>query len=188
VGNIRDETQRDAFPRARNITFSYDHKRYSRQTHKPSLVIIMDSPSHPTLSRIALGALDVNKHINSPQASPKKSPTKKHSFVFSDKSEQPPACSLKEQLLESSLPVSKPASPVSVISASPSRIEKRKEAPTSVTGRGEDVLCRAKFARVETRSAASESPETETVDAAGKVASTDGDEEFEVRCTYSHRT
>lgn len=141
----------------------------------------MDSPSQPTLSRIALGALDVNKHLHSPHGSPKKSPAKKHTFVFSDNAEQPPARNLKELLLEAEVPVLRQASPVRV-SVSPPRSEKRKEAPTDVEGREEDVLGRAKFARVEGREMGSLSParELETGDAVGGDAGMEGDEGLEV--------
>lgn len=150
----------------------------------------MDSPSQPTLSRIALGALDVNKHLNSPHGSPKKSPVKKQTFVFNDQdAEQTPARSLKEQLLEAEVPVLRQKSPVRVVEvqASP-RSEKRKEAPTSVEGREEEVLGRAKFARVEGRETGSSSParELEMVDAVGKDGGMEGDEELEVCYPYSY--
>lgn len=106
----------------------------------------MDSPIQPTLSRIALGALDVNKHLNSPLGSPKKSPVKKANFVFSDDAERTPGRSLKEQLLEAATPVLRQTSPLRVVSVSPPRSEKRKEAPTEVE---EDGAGRAKVARVE---------------------------------------
>ncbi|OBT62311.1 hypothetical protein VE03_09052 [Pseudogymnoascus sp. 23342-1-I1] len=146
----------------------------------------MDSPSQPTLSRIALGALDVNKHLHSPHGgSPKKSPAKKRTFVFNDNdAEQSPArVSLKEQLLEAQVPVLRRASPVrvvEVVQVSP-RSEKRKKAPTDVEGREEEVLGRAKFARVEGRSVGSLSParELEMVDAVGRDGGMEGDEELE---------
>ncbi|KFY25867.1 hypothetical protein V493_04393 [Pseudogymnoascus sp. VKM F-4281 (FW-2241)] len=149
----------------------------------------MDSPIQPTLSRIALGALDVNKHLNSPLGSPKKSPAKKHNFVFSDDAELTPARSLKEQLLEAEVPVLRQASPVRVVSVSPPRSEKRKAAPTDVEGREEDVLGGAKFARVEGRSMGGQSPapELETVDAVGTVVGMEGDEELEsTQGTFAH--
>lgn len=141
----------------------------------------MDSPSQPTLSRIALGALDVNKHLHSPHGSPKKSPAKKHTFVFSDNAEQPPARNLKELLLEAEVPVLR-QTPVRVVSVSPPRSEKRKEAPTDVEGREEDVLGRAKFAKVKGREMGSLSPahELEMGDAVGGDASMEGDEGLEV--------
>ncbi|KFY90728.1 hypothetical protein V498_05851 [Pseudogymnoascus sp. VKM F-4517 (FW-2822)] len=143
----------------------------------------MDSPSQPTLSRIALGALDVNKHLNSPHGSPKKSPVKKHTFVFSDQdAEQTPTRSLKEQLLEAEVPVLRQKSPVRVVEVQVSpRSEKRKEAPTSVEGCEEEVLGRAKFARVEGRETGSLSParELEMADAVGKDGGVEGDEELE---------
>ncbi|ELR06735.1 hypothetical protein GMDG_00352 [Pseudogymnoascus destructans 20631-21] len=110
----------------------------------------METPSQPTLSRIALGALDVNKHLNSPLGSPKKSPVKKHNFVFTDDgAEQAPvARSMKERLLETEVPVLR-ETPVRVVEAQVSpRSEKRKEAPTDVGGREEE---RVKVARIEGR-------------------------------------
>ncbi|OBT71689.1 hypothetical protein VF21_09661 [Pseudogymnoascus sp. 05NY08] len=96
----------------------------------------------PTLSRIALGALDVNKHLNSPLGSPKKSsPVKRNNFVFSDdgdKERSPVARSLKEQLLLETVEVKVQGlreTPVRVFGPPESRSEKRKEAPTDVEGR-----------------------------------------------------
>ncbi|OBT85574.1 hypothetical protein VE02_06702 [Pseudogymnoascus sp. 03VT05] len=98
----------------------------------------METPTQPTLSRIALGALDVNKHLNSPLGSPKKSPVKRNNFVFTDDgAEQAPAVarSLKEQLLEVEELRETPVRVFGPAEQSP-RIEKRKEAPTDVEGRG----------------------------------------------------
>ncbi|KFY79462.1 hypothetical protein V499_01522 [Pseudogymnoascus sp. VKM F-103] len=102
----------------------------------------METPSQPTLSRIALGALDVNKHLNSPLGSPKKSVVRKRDFVFGDGDAEmePVARSLKEKLLETA------EVQVEVLRETPVRVvgpkeeprsEKRKEAPTDVEGREE---------------------------------------------------
>ncbi|KFY45499.1 hypothetical protein V495_02956 [Pseudogymnoascus sp. VKM F-4514 (FW-929)] len=97
----------------------------------------METTTQPTpLTRIALGALDVNKHLNSPIGSPKKSPVKKGGFVFTDDAaERTPGRSLKEQLLEVEV---ERQTPVRVVELEAPRSEKRKEAPTEVTGREEE--------------------------------------------------
>ncbi|KFX92182.1 hypothetical protein O988_07385 [Pseudogymnoascus sp. VKM F-3808] len=100
----------------------------------------METTTQPTpLTRIALGALDVNKHLNSPIGSPKKSPVKKAGgFVFTDSNdaaERTPGRSLKEQLLEVEV---ERQTPVRVLEIEAPRNEKRKEAPTEVTGREEE--------------------------------------------------
>lgn len=135
---------------------------------------------------MALGALDVNKHLNSPHTSPKKSPAKNRGFVFDDNAERPATYSLKEQLLEASFSASfsasRPASPARVASASPSRNEKRKAGPTSIFEDAEDVLRHAKHARVEEHTAAvyGYMQEPEVVDAAILLSRTDEDEEPQV--------
>ncbi|OBT40775.1 hypothetical protein VE00_09277 [Pseudogymnoascus sp. WSF 3629] len=138
----------------------------------------METPSQPTLSRIALGALDVNKHLNSPLGSPKKSPVKKHNFVFSDDGAEraPVGRSLKEQLLETAEVQVLRETPVRVgeVLASP-RSEKRKEAPTDVEGREEGSV---KVARIEGREMGSLSLGSE-VDAVLRAASMEGDEGLE---------
>jgi hypothetical protein len=139
----------------------------------------METPSQPTLSRIALGALDVNKHLNSPLGSPKKSPVKKHNFVFSDDGAEraPVGRSLKEQLLETAEVQVLRETPVRVgeVLASP-RSEKRKEAPTDVEGREEE---RIKVARIEGREMGNLSLGSE-VDAVRRDGDLEGDEGLEV--------
>jgi hypothetical protein len=133
----------------------------------------METPTttQPTpLTRIALGALDVNKHLNSPLGSPKKSPVKKAGFVFTDSSdaaERTPGRSLKEQLLEVEV---ERQTPVRVVEIEERKSEKRKEAPTEVQGREEEGV---KVARRE----GSVSPSRE-------VQSVEGDEGVEVCYSY----
>jgi len=155
---------------------------------RPSPAAAMETPSQPTLSRMALGALDVNKHLNSPHASPRKSPSKKNTFVFDDASERPVTYSLKEQVLEASLPPSRPTSPLRVSSVSPSRNEKRKIASTSLLGDAEEAVRHAKHARVEERERTAvghghvlgKDAEREVVGAAGPLRQRDADEEAQV--------
>jgi hypothetical protein len=137
---------------------------------------------------MALGALDVNKHLNSPHASPRKSPSKKSTFVFDDASERPVTYSLKEQVLEASLPPSRLTSPLRVSSASPSRNEKRKIASTSLLGDAEEALRHAKHARVEERERTAvghghmlgKDVEREVVGAADLIRQRDADEDAQV--------
>lgn len=138
----------------------------------------MTSSSQPSLSRVALSALDVNKHLNSPLTSPKKSPTKNHNFVFNDNPEQSPARGLKNNLLEASLPASRPTSPIRVAHASPSRSGKRKDNPTPTVGR-EGVLHRAKLARVGDRLTVA-APELREAEGANKVVDINWGEEPDV--------
>ena len=180
MGDIRNETQRDAVPEL--TTSALPPPPLSKP---PAILSLsqkqnkMETPSQPTLSRIALGALDVNKHLNSPLGSPKKSPVKKHNFVFSDDGAEraPVARSLKEQLLETAEVEVLRETPVRVVEvlASP-RSEKRKEAPTDVEGREEGSV---KVARIEGREMGSLSLGSE-VDTVRRDGDLEGDEGLEV--------